>query len=76
MKSKQEKPLTSSRAKKVLLIRLFHLSEQKIFSFKSVVSTLVAEFDLVKKCRNNVKSFVTYAIIIKHAIFSCSSIEF
>ena len=49
MKSKQEKPLTSSRAKKVLLIRLFHLSEQKIFSFKSLVSTLVAEFDLVKK---------------------------
>ena len=68
-------PLTSSREKKCYTIRVFHRSQQNIFSYKGVVATSILEFDLVKKYSNNVKSLMIYVIIIKHAKFSDSSNE-
>ena len=66
-------PLTSSREKKCYTIRIFHRSQQNIFSYKGVVAISILEFDLVKKYSNNVKSVMIYVIIIKHAKFSDSS---
>ena len=48
-----------------------------LFSNKSALATSVAESDFVTKYDSiNVKSFMIYVIIIKHARFSYSSIEF